>query len=60
MPTRMLFTNEANLDAEKFTRDKKNFITVVGSNIRLTERDFVQSLYSLTKPPKGIELNDLK
>lgn len=59
IPNRMIFTDEANLDAEKFTRNKKNFLNLVGQNIRVTERDFVQSIYSLSKPPTQISLDDL-
>ena len=42
----MIFTDEGNLSAEQYTRNKKNFLNLLGNNIRLTERDFVQSLYS--------------
>lgn len=55
----MIFTDEANLDAEKYTRNKKDFLNLVGQNIRATERDFIQSIYSLSKPPTQVSLEDL-
>lgn len=58
VPNRGIFTTEANLDAEKFRRDKKNFLDLVGKNIRTTERDFIQLLYSLTVPPTKVLLDD--
>ena len=39
-------------------RDKKNFLNLVGKNIRPTERDFIQLLYSLTVPPTKVVLED--
>lgn len=58
VPNRGIFTTEANLDAERFMRDKKNFLDLVGKNIRTTERDFIQLLYSLTVPPTKVPLDD--
>ena len=58
VPNRGIFTTEGNLDAEKFMRDKKNFLNLVGKNIRPTERDFIQLLYSLTVPPTKVVLED--
>ena len=58
VPNRGLFTTEANLDAERFMRDKKNFLNLVGKNIRTTERDFIQLLYSLTLPTNMVALDD--
>ena len=58
-PSRGLFTDEANANVAEFIKDKKNFVNLVGQNIRTTERDFVQSLYSLSKPPTEIKLEDL-
>ena len=57
-PFRSLFTTEANMDAAKFRRDKKNFLNLQGQNIRLSERDFIQLVYSLTKPPKVVALEN--
>lgn len=59
IPLRGLFTEEANNDAAKFSRDKKNFLNLSGQNIRVTERDFVQLIYSLSKPTDKIKLIDL-
>jgi hypothetical protein len=55
---RIMFTDEANDDAEKFLQSKLDFITITGENNRSTERDFVQFLYSFTKPPSGMSLTD--
>lgn len=55
----MIYTDEANLDAKRFTRDKKNFLNLYGKNNRVTERDFTQSIYSLSKPPTKVQLMDL-
>lgn len=57
-PSRAIFTEEANEDAERFSRDKKNFLNLVGKNIRTTERDFIQLTYSLSLPPHKISLED--
>ena len=57
-PNRSLFTVEANMDAERFMRDKKNFLNLVGKNIRKTERDFIQLIYSLSAPTDKVELED--
>ena len=57
-PSRGIFTDEANEDAERFSRDKKNFLNLVGKNIRTTERDFVQLAYSLSIPPHKVPLDD--
>lgn len=59
IPNRMIFTDEANADAQKFTREKKNFLNLVGQNVRATERDFIQAIYSLAKPPTQVTLEDL-
>ena len=58
VPNRAIFTDEANIEAENFSRNKKNFLDLVGKNIRLTERDFIQLLYSLTLPPHTKTLED--
>lgn len=59
VPNRGIFTTEANIDAVNFSRDKKNFLNLVGKNIRTTERDFIQLIYSLSKPPITVNLEDL-
>jgi DNA-directed RNA polymerase beta' subunit len=56
---RLAYTDEANIDIENFMFDKKNYINLMGGAIRLTERDFMQCIYSLTKPAKGMTLTDL-
>ena len=59
IPNRMIFTDEANAEAAKFTRDPKNFVNLNGVNIRTTTKDFIQSLYSLSKPTDKVKLVDL-
>ena len=39
-------------------RDKKNFLDLVGMNIRTTERDFIQLIYSLSKGTNKVQLDD--
>lgn len=58
VPCRGIFTDEANADAERFMRDKKNFLDLVGKNIRTTERDFIQLIYSLSKGTDKVPLDD--
>ena len=58
VPCRGVFTDEANDDARKFMRDKKNFLDLVGKNIRSTERDFIQLIYSLSKGTNKVKLDD--
>ena len=58
VPSRGVFTDEANKDSDNFSRDKKNFLNLVGGNIRTTERDFVQLAYSLTLPTTRVPLED--
>jgi hypothetical protein len=55
-----VFTNEANEDAERQTKDKKNILTITTENIRAAQRDFVQTYYSLTKRPKVDNLPEFK
>lgn len=55
----MIFTDEGNADAQRYSRDKKNFLNLVGQNVRATERDFIQAIYSLSKPPTKVPLVDL-
>ena len=57
-PSRAIFTDEANSDAERFSRDKKNFLNLVGKNIRTTDRDFIQLAYSLSLPTYLVPLDD--
>lgn len=52
---RLLYTDEANMDLDAFVKSKKNFLSYMGDNIRTTERDFIQSIYSLTRHPRNKE-----
>ena len=58
VPNRMLFTDEANIEAEKFMRNKKNFLDFCGNNIRTTTIDFIQLAYSLSLPTNKVPLED--
>lgn len=44
-----IFTQEANEELKKKIVDKTNILNIAGANIRSTEREAVQALYSLTK-----------
>jgi DNA-directed RNA polymerase beta' subunit len=46
-----VYTDEANADAQRHTMDKKNILTNTSENIRVAQRDFVQTYYALTKRP---------
>jgi len=48
-----VFSDEANADAERYMQDKKYIMTLIGDNSRVIQRDFVQTLYSLTKQPRN-------
>jgi len=49
------YTNEANDDAEKFTKSKLNIINLTNENTRVIQRDFVQTVYMFTRQPKEHE-----
>lgn len=49
---RMVFSEEATLEGAKFIKDKKNLLKMTGENFRTTARDFIQSAYSFTQPPR--------
>lgn len=58
VPIRAIFTEEGNLSAEAFSRNKMNFLTPDGKNIRSTEIDAIQIAYNLTLAPKKVLLSD--
>lgn len=43
------FTNEANEDAERYLRDKKYLLSLTGDNMRVQQRDLVQTMFAMTK-----------
>lgn len=45
-------TEEANEDAARYMNDKKYIMTLIGQNSRIIQRDFVQTVYQMTKQPK--------
>jgi DNA-directed RNA polymerase beta' subunit len=46
---RGVFTQEANLEAERLIRSPKNILNITGKNIRKISNEGVQTLYNLTK-----------
>lgn len=46
---RGVFTNEANEEAEKLIRSKRNILTITGKNNRPISMEAIQTLYELTK-----------
>jgi hypothetical protein len=50
-----VFSEEANADAERYMQDKKYIMTLIGDNSRIVQRDFVQTLFQMTKQPKSGE-----
>lgn len=49
---KMLWTQEANDEADRIMNSKNYMLNANGSNVRKIDLDVVQSLYSLTKDPK--------
>ena len=46
---RTLFSQEANLEAERIMSSNMNFFNSAGSNVRTTTNEAVQTIYALTK-----------
>lgn len=46
---RGVFTQEANLEAERLIRSPKNILNITGKNIRKISNEGIQTLYNLTK-----------
>ena len=44
-----VFSQEANLEAERLIMAPTNFISINGSNIRTSEIEAIQTLYSMTR-----------
>lgn len=47
------YTNESNIEADAYTRDKKNMINLVNKTNRVVQRDLIQTFYTMTKHPIG-------
>lgn len=47
---RGVFTQEANREAEKIIKSKRNILDISGKNIRSLKMEGIQTLYNLTKP----------
>lgn len=44
-----VFSQQANLEAEKIMKSKVNVIGLAGNGIRITKNETVQTLYTMTK-----------
>ena len=44
-----VFSQEANAECDKIVRSKANILDINASNIRLSENEVIQTLYTLTK-----------
>ena len=53
-----VFSQEANLEAERLIMSPTNFISINGSNIRTSEIEAVQTLYSMTRWKNKNETGD--
>jgi len=49
---RMVFTDEATKEGEAFISSKKNLLKLTGENFRTTGRDFIQTAFGISQPPK--------
>lgn len=46
---RGVFTQEALKEAEELMKSPKNILNIMGNNIRLVEKEAIQTIYQLTK-----------
>jgi len=46
---RGIYTQEANIEAEKKMKSINNFLNIMGENVRKIEEEGIQTLYQLTK-----------
>lgn len=44
-----VFSQEANRELDKILKSKKNILNIYGKSIRTTEKEALQTFYSLTK-----------
>lgn len=44
-----VYSAEANAEAERIIKEKSNFLTVTGRNIRSSSNEVIQTLYQMTK-----------
>lgn len=57
---KMVYSEEAILEGEKFIKDKKNLLKLTGENFRTSARDFKQTAFSFSQPPRqGKKVLDL-
>jgi hypothetical protein len=58
MSIKGIFSQEANAECDQIVRSKANILDINASNVRKTENEAIQTLYTLTKRPVRGELND--
>ena len=49
MSIKGIFSQEANAECDKIVRSKANILDINASNVRKTENEAIQTLYTLTK-----------
>ena len=60
MSIKGIFSQEANAECDKIVRSKANILDINASNVRKSENEAIQTLYTLTKRPAAprSELDD--
>ena len=58
MSIKGIFSQEANAECDQIVRSKANILDINASNVRKTENEAIQTLYTLTKRPTRGELHD--
>lgn len=60
MSIKGIFSQEANAECDKIVRSKANILDINASNVRKSENEAIQTLYTLTRRPSFIrqELDD--
>jgi hypothetical protein len=51
MSIKGIFSQEANAECDKIVRSKANILDINASNVRKSENEAIQTLYTLTKRP---------
>lgn len=55
MSIKGVFSQEANAECDRIVRSKANILDINASNVRKTENEAIQTLYTLTKKPDEIK-----
>ena len=60
MSIKGIFSQEANAECDRIVRSKANILDINASNVRKSENEAIQTLYTLTRRPSFIrhELDD--